>query len=72
MVKKRVYGVTPGYPFLNPSGFIFGSGPALDTRRMHFGSIFGAFGSLSVSTLFLNLKNDRKLTFFRVVDVAEV
>ena len=62
----------PWDPFWHPFGTGFGSGPALDTLGVHFGSIFGAFGSLSVSTLFLNLKNDRKLTFFRVVDVAEV
>ena len=62
----------PGTPFGIHFGTVFGSGPALDTRRMHFGSIFGTFGSLSVSTLFLNFKNDRKLAFFRVVDVAEV
>ena len=62
----------PWDPFWHHFGTVFGSGPALDTLGGHFGCIFGPFGSLSVSTSFLDLKNDQKLSFFGLADVAQV
>ena len=53
-------------------GSILGSGPVLEALGEHFGGMCGPFGRLSVSTSFWDLKNDQKLTFVRVADVAEV
>ena len=61
-----------GTPFGTLLGPVWGSGSILEALGRHFGSIFGPFGRLSVSTSFWDLKNDQKLTFFRVADVAEV
>ena len=61
-----------GTPFGTLLGTCLGSGPVLEALGRHFGGIFGPFGRLSVSTSFWDLKNDQKLTFFRVADVAEV
>ena len=38
----------------------------------HVGGIFDPFGRLSVSTSFLDLENEQKMSFFRLADVAEV
>ena len=72
MVKKRVYGVTPGDPFLNPSGFIFGSGPALDASGEHFGFIFAPCGRLLVSTSNFDSENNAKLAFPGAANVVEM
>ena len=71
MVKKRVYGVTPGDPFLNPSGFIFGSGPALDAPGEHFGLIFARCGGLLAATSNLGSENIHKLVFPGAANVVE-
>ena len=71
-MKKRVYGVTPGDPFLNPSGFIFGSGTALDASGEHFGFIFAPCGRLLVSTSKFDNEYNQTLTFFGAANVAEV
>ena len=71
-MKKGVYGVTPGDPFLNSSGFIFGSGPDLDAPGEHFGPIFAPCGLLLVSISHLDNEYTNKLTFSGAANVAEV
>ena len=71
-MKKRVYGVTPGDPFLNPSGFIFGSGTALDASGEHFGFIFAPCGRLWVSTSNFGSENNAKLAFPGAANVVEI
>ena len=66
------FGSPPGTPFGTLLGTIMGSGRVLEALGSHFGGIFGPFGRLSVLMSFWDLKNDPKLTFFRVADVAEV
>ena len=62
----------PGTPFGTLLGPILGSGPVLEAFGGHVGGILVPFGRLSVSTSFLDLQNDPKLSFFGVADVAEV
>ena len=72
MVKNGVYGVTPGDPCLNPSGFIFGSGPALDAPGEHFGPMFAPCGRLLVSTSNFDSENNQNLAFPGAANVAEI
>ena len=71
-MKKRVYGVTPGDPFLNPSGFIFGSGPALDAPGEHCGPIFAPCRRLLVSTSNFDNEYNQEVAFSGAANVAEV
>ncbi len=66
------FGSPPGTPFGTLLGTILGSGRVLEALGSHFGGIFGPFGRLSVSTSFLDPKNDQKLTFFGMPDVVKV
>ena len=71
-MKKGVYGVTPGEPFLNPSGFVFGSGPAQDAPGEHFGRIYAPCGLLLVSTSHFDNEYTQKIAFSGAANVAEV
>ena len=61
-----------GSPFGTLLGLILGSGPVLEVFGEHVGGILVPFGRLSVSTSFLDLKIDQKLSFYGLVDVAQV
>ena len=61
----------PWDPIWQPVATILGSGPVLEALGRHVGGILGPFGRLSVSTSFLEPKNDQKLSFFGVVDVVK-
>ena len=65
------FGSPLGTSFGSLSRPILGSGPVLEALGRHVGGVFGPFGRLSVSTPFLEPKNDQKLSFFGVVDVVK-